>query len=230
MQGAYYDRDVSKLQSLNEEVFALGAPEFVYLDISVGSTDEDNNNKDEKKKKVGRVVIQLASAALPTTCANFKALCCATPSPPNSTNNDEGGDEIGYLHTKAHLIDKTVGIAFGDVLHNNGISGKCHPSISSPSTFSFPDEPKVLTHCTQGMVSMLSPGVHSNDSRFLIQIVDDAPHLDGRYVSFGRVVENMDFLMENVVKGVFTKRGRPTVDVKIIGCGVYEEGEDKVAA
>lgn len=69
------------------------------------------------------------------------------------------------------------------------------------------------------MVSMLSPGVHRNDSRFLIT-TGDAPHLDGRFVAFGRVKAECISVVDDVVNGVFTKRGRPTVDITVVGSGV----------
>jgi len=43
--------------------------------------------------------------------------------------------------------------------------------------------------------------------------------LDGRFVAFGRVKEGMDVITD-IATGVFTKRGRPTVEIKVVGCGV----------
>ena len=65
---------------------------------------------------------------------------------------------------------------------------------------------------------MMSPSVHSNDSRFLIT-TSDAPQLDGRFVAFGRVKEGMD-VVDGIREGVFTKRGRPTVDVTVVDSGL----------
>jgi cyclophilin family peptidyl-prolyl cis-trans isomerase len=65
---------------------------------------------------------------------------------------------------------------------------------------------------------MLSTGVHENDSRFMIT-TSNAPQLDGRFVAFGRVTEGLD-IIEDTVANVFTKRGRPTVDIEVVGCGV----------
>jgi cyclophilin family peptidyl-prolyl cis-trans isomerase len=65
---------------------------------------------------------------------------------------------------------------------------------------------------------MMSPGVHRNDSRFLITTTS-APQLDGRFVAFGRIKEGME-VVNDIAASIFTKRGRPTVDVKIVGCGV----------
>ena len=65
---------------------------------------------------------------------------------------------------------------------------------------------------------MLSTGVHENDSRFLITTTN-SPQLDGRFVAFGRVVEGMD-VIEDIHTNVFTKRGRPTVDIEVVECGV----------
>ncbi len=51
-----------------------------------------------------------------------------------------------------------------------------------------------------GLVSMVSAGVHRNGSHFHIT-TEASPHLDGRAVAFGRVVEGMD-----VVKKVRRRR------------------------
>jgi cyclophilin family peptidyl-prolyl cis-trans isomerase len=66
---------------------------------------------------------------------------------------------------------------------------------------------------------MLSTGLDRNDSRFIITTVEDAPHLDGKYVAFGRVKEGMEVL-DKLVKNTFTKKGRPTLDIQVVKSGV----------
>eukprot|EP00956_Cyclotella_meneghiniana_P000719 scaffold783_cov23-Cyclotella_meneghiniana.AAC.3 len=118
----------------------------------------------------------------------------------------------------------------GDILYNTGESGLCHHTLSTPySPYSFDDEGFYISHTRPGIVSMMSPGVHSNDSRFLITTAE-APQLDGRFVAFGRVKQQqqqdndsndgMEVIMDELVKGVFTKRGRPTVDIVVTDCGL----------
>ena len=113
----------------------------------------------------------------------------------------------------------------GDVLGMNGDGGRCHPSLWDPKSnhpysaaFTIPDEGHLVSHVGPGIVTMLSTGVHENDSRFLITTAE-APQMDGRFVAFGRVTEVMD-LVEDILANVFSKRGRPTVDIEVVACGV----------
>jgi cyclophilin family peptidyl-prolyl cis-trans isomerase len=207
LQGRYHDRQVSKLVELNNQVFSLNQtshglkdePNMVYLDIGVSGDDKDTTK---------RIVIELATAALPKTCHNFAMLC-----------------KESYAMTKVFRIEKNVGVCFGDYVSRNqdGTEGKCHASVMNscapqhPSTFEY--EPMVLSHAQKGIVSMLSSGLDKNDSRFIITTVDDAPQLDGRYVAFGRVQQGMTDL-EQIALSTFTKKGRPTADLRIVGSGV----------
>lgn len=203
LQGRWHWRDIDELNEVNDMVFAMNEslgddskiPTEAYLDLSVAG--------DEPR----RVTIELASAALPKTTENFRLLC------------QQGGDEGGYESTSLYRVEKTVGVCLGDVVTDDGSSGRCHPAIGTPySPFSFPDEGNFLSHTGPGIVSMMSSGVHGNDSRFLITTTG-AAQLDGRFVAFGRVKEGMD-VINDIATGVFTKRGRPTVEIKVAGCGV----------
>jgi cyclophilin family peptidyl-prolyl cis-trans isomerase len=193
------------LNQINDEVFAMNSQltagddgenkvsTEAYFDLSVGGEESR------------RVVIELAAAALPKTTENFRLLC----------QEKEGG----YDSTSVYKIEKTVGLCMGDVIFDNGTSGRCHPSIGSAQTpFAFEDEGFLVSHTGPGIVSMMSPGVHRNDSRFVITTTD-SPQLDGRFVAFGRVKEGMD-VINDIATGVFTKRGKPTVEIKVAGCGV----------
>lgn len=207
LQGRWHYRDVEELSAINDEVFGMnsslggeGAPTEAYLDLSVAG------------EAPRRVVIELASAALPRTCENFRLLC---------QERGEIGDTGvgGYENTSVYKIEKTVGLCLGDVVSDDGSGGRCHPKMGTfTSPFCFEDEGFLVSHTGPGIVSMMSPGVHRNDSRFLITTTE-AAQLDGRFVAFGRVKEGMDVVMD-IATGVFTKRGRPTVEVKVAGCGV----------
>lgn len=212
LQGRWHWRDVDELNEINDQVFAMNEtlnaddniPTEAYLDLSVaGDTPR-------------RVVIELASAALPKTTENFRLLCQEKSA---DSNEEEEGASGGYENTSVYKIEKTVGLCMGDVVSNDGSGGRCHPKIGTSQTpFSFGDEGFLLSHTQPGMVSMMSPGVHRNDSRFLITTTG-AAQLDGRFVAFGRVKEGMD-VIEDIATSVFTKRGRPTVEIKVAGCGV----------
>jgi len=219
LQGRYHAREIEKLSRVNDEVFALNSPQTIggrpttaYLDLSVGGADPR------------RVTLELATAALPVTCDNFAKLCeSGSVLDPENMKKKDG--DWGYESTVVNKIEKGVGLCMGDVLGWGGDSGRCHSSLWSPVTnhpyaspYTFRDEPKVLSHVGPGIVAMLSPGVDENDSRFLIT-TGDTPQLDGRLVAFGRVSGGMN-VIEDIVAEVFTKRGRPTIEVKIASCGV----------
>lgn len=211
LQGRYHYRNVDELAELNRKVFAMNSSSStdvtaneVYLDLAIGG-DKDSSSSSASSSTPHRIIIELASTVLPKTSSNFRSLC----------------QDGAYTQSKIYKIEKTVGICMGDIVNNNGTSGKCHESAaSSPQNpYTFKDEGYYLSHIGPGIVSMLSPGVHSNDSRFVIT-TRDAPQLDGRYVAFGRVKEEcLDGLL-GLVGGVFTKRGVPTVDITVSGCGI----------
>ena len=103
-----------------------------------------------------------------------------------------------------------------------GKQGKCSPNVLSPdalpNTTTFAHEATVLSHAEEGILTMLSTGVDKNDSRFMIMTADDAPHLDGTLVAFGKVKEGLTAL-KDIVENTYTKKGKPTVNIEIVGCG-----------
>jgi cyclophilin family peptidyl-prolyl cis-trans isomerase len=213
LQGRYYDRDVTKLVALNDQVFALNQSldtrKVAYLDIAVGEDMKDTTSSITSTPPPKRITIELAAAALPKTCHNFISLC-----------------QEGYVSSKVFRIEKNVGICFGDFVSDDvqkGTQGSCHTSVRNASEpyhpHTFEHEPLVLSHAQKGIVSMLSAGLDKNDSRFIITTVEDAPQLDGRFVAFGKVQQGLKEL-EQIAASTFTKRGRPTVDIRIVGCGL----------
>jgi cyclophilin family peptidyl-prolyl cis-trans isomerase len=208
LQGRHHNRNTAKLTSINDQVFGLNqthaskvdTPNQVYLDFSI---------QGEESAGPHRVIIELASAALPNTCKNFVALCQA--------------ERNGYKSSRVYRILPEVGLCLGDSTErNNGKQGKCSPTVvpenAPPNTNTFAHEATVLSHAQEGIVTMLSTGLDKNDSRFLIMTADDAPHLDGKMVAFGRVKEGLNAL-QNMVKTIYTKKGQPTVNIEIVDCG-----------
>lgn len=213
LQGRFHNRDIDKRIAINRQVFGLNDKynpkglnphhphrHLAYLDLQI---------MEDQKDTVHRIVIELATAALPKTCENFIKLC-------------QDGE---YKNSKIFKIEPKVGICMGDITEkNDGMQGRCHASlgndiVGNPATFAH--EKTVLSHVEKGIVSMLSTGLDQNDSRFMITTVEDAPHLDGRYVAFGKVKEGLNVL-EEIVKNTYTKRGRPTVAIQVVESGTLE--------
>ena len=206
LQGRYHNRDNKELASINDQVFAfnethsnkVSTPTQVYLDIA---TEGESGGPH-------RVTIELASAALPNTCRNFVDLCEA--------------DNGGYKASKVFKILPQVGLCLGDTTKkNNGKQGKCSPNVANPddpNAQTFAHEATVISHAEEGIVTMISTGLDKNDSRFLIMTADDAPHLDGKFVAFGRVKEGLDVL-KDMVENTYTRKGEPGVDIAIVDCG-----------
>lgn len=198
LQGRYHNRDEEELSSINNSIFELGTSDC-FLEIEV-------EGKDESDVKRARIVIELASKALPKTCENFIKLC-----------------QDGYYNdTKVHKIEKNVGVCMGDILGMDGNGGKCHPDISPYGYFE--NEAHVLSHVEKGVLTMLAPRVDKNDSRFLITL-GDTPQLDGKYVAFGRVKgDDTDETgmkgLENIVANMYTMKGKPQKKITIRSCGL----------
>ena len=220
LQGRYHNRDLEKRVAINNQVFALS-------NVNVNKERKRNvaflDLKIEDKNETQRVTIELASEVLPNTCENFMALCTGT-SGTSASSTSISSTRTTYQNSKVFKIEPKVGICLGDVTEaNNGLQGTCHSSTPNQNATGSPDtfahESTVLSHAQKGMVSMLSTGLDKNDSRFMITTVEDAPHLDGRYVAFGRVMEGLDVL-EGLVKNVYTKKGRPQKSISIVNCGV----------
>merc|ERR1712205_291509 len=80
----------------------------------------------------------------------------------------------------------------------------------------FADESLALKHNFAGMLSMANSGKDTNNSQFFIT-TKATPHLDGKHVVFGRVVEGMSVV--RAMEECGTTMGKPTKDVVIDDCG-----------
>ena len=162
-------------------------------------------------KAIGRVVLELWSDRMPKTAENFRQLCTG-----------EGGLHVlsrrplHYKGTPIHRIVRGTCIQGGDITRGDGVGGE-----SIYGGF-FADEGFEAKHGEPGLLGMANQGRDTNRSQFYIT-TSACPHLDGRHVVFGKVLEGMDHVRK--VEALQTSSGseRPSVVVSISDCGELQQ-------
>jgi len=150
----------------------------------------------------GRVVFELYTDVTPKTCENFRQLCTHEPG-------------FGFKDSIFHRIMKQFMCQGGDFTNFDGTGGK---SIYGEK---FEDENFEIKHTKRGLLSMANAGPATNGSQFFITTVP-TPHLDGKHVVFGEVVEGYE-IVEAMEKVSANGQNKPNEDVKIIDCGMVED-------
>jgi len=170
----------------------------VFFDITIGG---------EAK---GRITMQLNADVCPKTCMNFKALCTGEEGIGKAT-----GKPLHFKDCLFHRVIKGFMLQAGDFSNRDGTGGE---SIYGEK---FADEKFDLTHDKPGLLSMANSGPNTNGSQFFITTVA-TPHLDGKHVVFGEVIDGMDIVRE--IEGTNTgNNDRPELDVIISDCGELTE-------
>ena len=172
----------------------------VYFDVAV------NDFATQRPVAIGRVVMELYADAAPRTAENFRCLCTG------EKGKGASGRPLHYKGNVSHRIIPGFMIQLGDTTHGNGTGGE---SIYGRT---FRDETfagKAGRH-TPFCLSMANSGPHTNGSQIFITTAP-TPHLDGKHVVFGRVVEGQDVVRRVEKEG--TPSGKPRQRVTIVACG-----------
>mmetsp|Transcript_17221 Transcript_17221/g.41474 ORF Transcript_17221/g.41474 Transcript_17221/m.41474 type:complete len:469 (-) Transcript_17221:142-1548(-) len=164
----------------------------VFFDMSIGG------------EPAGRIVMQIFQDICPKTAENFRALCTG------EKGEGKSGKPLHYKGSVFHRCIKGFMLQAGDFTKGDGTGGE---SIYGEK---FEDENFILKHDSPGLLSMANAGPGTNGSQFFITTVP-TPHLDGKHVVFGRVVEGMSVVEK--IEGLPVAGERPEQEVMIVESG-----------
>ena len=156
---------------------------------------------------LGRVTFGLYGNTTPKTCDNFKHLCLG-----DKGATADGKTPLAYKGSGFHRVIPHFMCQGGDFTNGDGTGGE---SIYGEK---FDDENFKVKHTKPGLLSMANAGPGTNGSQFFIT-TSEMPHLDGKHVVFGEVIEGY----EDVVKAMekFGSGGGKTSKTLVIAdCGV----------
>ncbi|MBA42780.1 MAG: peptidylprolyl isomerase [Magnetococcales bacterium] len=148
--------------------------------------------------KIGRLIFKLYHNTTPRTVTNFAKLI----------KGDEG---FGYRDSIFHRIIPNFMAQGGDFERGDGTGGY---SIYGKT---FEDENFKLNHDKRGQLSMANSGQHTNGSQFFI-LFRDTPHLNGKHVVFGEMIDGWDTL--DYIEQMGTESGTPRETIKISDCNL----------
>lgn len=164
----------------------------VYFDISIGG------------EPAGRITFGLFGGVVPKTSDNFRCLCTG------EKGVGVSGKPLSYRGSIFHRVIPQFMCQGGDFTDFKGTGGE---SIYGTK---FEDENFQLTHDYPGLLSMANSGPNSNGSQFFVTTVP-TPHLDGKHVVFGEVLDGFDVLGK--IESIGSRAGAPKARVVIEDCG-----------
>merc|ERR1719472_578464 len=163
----------------------------VFFDMTVGG------------QSAGRVVFELYADTVPKTAENFRALCTG------EKGMGQAGKPLHFKGSTFHRVIPGFMCQGGDFTRGDGRGGE---SIYGGK---FADEGfsgKAGKHTGAGCLSMANAGPNTNGSQFFV-CTGETPHLDGKHVVFGKVVEGMDVVKQ--IESVGSRDGKTSQQVVI---------------
>jgi len=148
----------------------------------------------------GRLVIGLYGDIMPKTAENFEKLCASN----------------AYAGTNFYRVISDLNIQGGAVGDSTGKTGQS----SFPDGKPFEPDNFNVKHTMAGIVSMVRGVGGSVDSRFFVNIKDEAGWADDRYAAFGIVEEGMSLVKAIQKVPVSPPKNFPKNEVKIIASGI----------
>lgn len=167
---------------------------FVFLDVTIATL------------RMGSLVFELFADLVPSTCANFKALCTG------ERGKTAAGQPLCYKGSPVHRIVPGGWIQGGDIVEGNGKGGE---SIYGKR---FDDENFSICHNRRGVLGMANNGPHTNSSQFYVAL-SPADWMDAKFVAFGQLVFGYKILQ--VVEELDTFNERPVKPVVVSDAGMY---------
>ncbi|KAM3366190.1 hypothetical protein ACQJBY_015593 [Aegilops geniculata] len=152
-----------------------------------------------------RITFELFADVVPKTAENFRALCTGEKGLGESTKKP-----LYFKGTHIHRIIPGFMAQAGDFSRGDGRGGE---SIYGGK---FLDENFKLKHDQPGILSMANSGENTNGSQFFMTF-KAVPHLDGKHVVFGKVLNGKALLKK--LEALGSESGKPTCPVKIVDCG-----------
>jgi cyclophilin family peptidyl-prolyl cis-trans isomerase len=165
----------------------------VFFDVSIDGEEK------------GRIVMGLYGNQVPKTVENFRALCTG------EKGEGKAGKPLHFKGCGFHRVIPGFMCQGGDFTRGDGTGGE---SIYGEK---FADENFKIKHLKAGLLSMANAGKNTNGSQFFIT-VKNTPHLDGKHVVFGEVLEGYEEVVKEM-EAVGSSSGTPSKSVTILDCG-----------